>query len=103
MTNHPNRPKRSRIIIVNDGQYRWGADRAELLGWLRLNDWTIEGSYVEEPEYDGEDLSEAPYNKMCQDVLPVAGYEPEHNCAAWDDLPHLTVWPSDGPRVWHFG
>lgn len=94
------------IIIVDDGAYRWGADAAELLGYFTLHGWEIDGTRVTEPAGPGTDehgnqlLGETPYDALCQDVLPLPGYDTTDACAAWNDLPSLTAWPSDGPRAW---
>jgi hypothetical protein len=93
------------IIIVDDGAYRWGAKSSELLGYLRLNGWKIDGQYVTEPEGPGfnewgDAEGEQPYEALCQAVLPVAGYEPEKACKRWDKMRSLRADPQSGPRAW---
>lgn len=96
MNNHPNRG--TAIIIVNDGQYRWGADRHELIAAMERMGWTREGSRWTEPATSG-DPTEA-YTDLCQAVQPLPGYDPEQNSDAWDILPTLTTREDMGHGVW---
>lgn len=71
------------IIVVDDGEYRWGADRSQLLAALRDQGWqeTAPGRWQapeQEPDEDGEyDLLEAPYTALCRSVRPLAGLGPD--------------------------
>ncbi len=64
------------IVIVNDGQYRWGADRAELVAALEAQGWTRRGAVWTEPPAPGdepEDIGHA-YTRLCEAVQPLPGY-----------------------------
>jgi len=90
------------IIIVNDGAYRWGADRAELEDAMRALGWEQDGCYWIEPEGD-EDEPGAQYAALCNMVRALPGMdsangdwnEPEDG--AWDNLPVL-MWDQQRSR-----
>lgn len=62
------------IIVVDDGQYKWGADRTQLLAALEAQGWqeTASGRW-EEPERGEDDDSTAAYTALCGAVDSVAG------------------------------
>ncbi|HYD30167.1 MAG TPA: hypothetical protein VEB64_04840 [Azospirillaceae bacterium] len=89
------------IVIVNDGQYRWGADRQALEAAMERLGWAKDGRrrWIE-PEGDDEDDPMAAYTALCQEVQPAPGYEPENNSEEWDDLDTLTFREDLGQGVW---
>lgn len=96
----------SNIIIVNDGAYRWGADREELEAAMRSLGWEQSGRYWIEPESDNEDDPGAEYTRLCDIVQAIPGMdsangdwnEPEEG--AWDNLPRLQCDPQRSGRHW---
>lgn len=80
-------------IIVNDGCYRWGADRAELEAAMRALGWEQEGRYWVEPK---EDEPGEQYARLCNLVQPL----PDMAEGAWDDMPMLRWVPHVSRRHW---
>jgi hypothetical protein len=94
------------IVIVNDGAYRWGADRAKLEAALERLGWKQDGRYWTEPKVDDEDDPAAAYTALCQAVSPLDGMDSangewnEPSEGAWDDLPELYCRADRGGKVW---
>ena len=89
------------IIIVDDGAYRWGADREELLDYLSDAGWTVAGWKVREPAFDGAaGAPDAPYARLCHHIQPPSGWEASARTKAWDSLPSLRLSEQDGRGVW---
>lgn len=73
------------LVIVDDGQYRWAADRQQLLTALAANGWTQVGDTIttgriqrlgavyQEPECDDPTGPDAPYTVLCGDVDSLSG------------------------------
>ena len=61
----------SSVIIVNDGQYRWYADRETFLATLVAQCWTQQGDRWVEPESDDEAGPDSPYARLCDTVQPL--------------------------------
>lgn len=95
MTNHPN------IVIVNDGQYRWGADRTELLASLERLGWIRHGSQWTEPASSADDDPTSAYTDLCQIVQPAVGYGPDDR-GDWDALAQFTARDDMGRGVWQY-
>jgi len=62
-------------IVINDGQYRWGASRQQLLEALNQGGWYHAGSGIwREPEQEPDaDPVDAPYTMLCASLDSVAG------------------------------
>lgn len=88
------------IVIVNDGQYRWGVERPRLYAGLRALGWAQSDHRWAEPEpVDGDDATAA-YTALCQHVQPAPGYDPDDAADAWERLPEFVFRPDLGQRVW---
>lgn len=84
----------SNIIMVNDGQYTWGADRAELEAAMQALGWANEGRTWTEPARGDDDDGASAYTELCQRVQPVSGYGVDDEKAGADDLPEI-CWAPD--------
>ena len=68
-------------VVIDDGQYRWAADRAQLLAALAAGNWTeVAPGRWEEPEADRDtlhddifDAADEPYDRLCSEVDSLAG------------------------------
>lgn len=93
------------IIIVNDGAYRWGANRTDLVTAMERLGWTHEGRYWTEPDVEDENDPAAAYTALCAAVSPLAGMDSangdwqEPDDGAWDELPVFCCLADRG-RVW---
>lgn len=94
------------IIIVRDGEYQWGADRAALEVAMEAQGWQRIGQRWVEPDTDDDDADNA-YARLCRAVPLLEGYGPEDYIAAdedaenvWDPLPYLEVRADLGHGVW---
>lgn len=88
------------IVVVSDGQYRWGAERPRLEGALAELGWRREGDRWIEPERGTDEDATAAYTALCQRVQPASGYDPDDASDDWDDLPTLTFRPDLGEHIW---
>lgn len=79
------------IMIVDDGQCLWGADRQEIEAAMLAAEWTQDGNLWKEPR--GSD-----YEDLCASVTPAPGFYPEDDQPDWDQYPAL-VWRED-LRAW---
>lgn len=86
------------IIIVNDGAYRWGADREELEEAMIAQGWKREGRYWIEPDMGGGEDYNAAYNRLCNAVQPAEGYEVGERSDEWNDLPEMRCTAEDTRR-----
>ena len=92
------------IVIVNDGQYRWGTERANLEAAMERRGWTRKGNRWIEPELRDEDYEDDPagaYTTLCQDVQPAEGYGPDDRFDD-GDLPVLQFREDLGRGVWSY-
>lgn len=63
-------------VVIDDGQYKWAADRGQLVAALERLGWAEQGSsgIWQEPEAgEGDDDSIAAYAALCDLVDSVAG------------------------------
>ena len=87
------------IIIVNDGAYRWGADRDGLEAAMLAQGWERAGRYWIEPDMGGdEDDQIAAYTALCEAVQPEMGYEVGEQSNDWDRLPEMRCTAEDTRR-----
>jgi hypothetical protein len=93
MANHPNRNAAGKMVIVDDGQYRWVADKSALIAALDDLGWT-KGMHLgrrsrTEPESeDGE-----AYSALCNRV-PALEIEPA------DEMDEFGWAPAEGAWLW---
>lgn len=79
MTSQTTSAPASSLVIVDDGQYRWAADRAQLTaaldaaGWERYGEYATGVALYREPELDEDADSTQAYTELCGDVTSVAG------------------------------
>ena len=94
------------IVIVDDGQYRWGADRAQLLAALAEQGWVETASGMwQEPERGEDDDSIAAYTDLCGAVDSMAGEgstEPVTD-ELLESADRFTFRPDYGAGVWLLG
>ena len=85
-----------RIVVVNDGQFRWGARWGKLRDALEIAGWEHDGCVWNEPE-DAED----PYTAICDAASVEPGYEID---ATFDDegLSKFVFSPDVGWGAWEF-
>jgi hypothetical protein len=67
-----------RVVVVTDGQYRWGAEREQLLAALQALGWERSlaphsggDCYIEPARESRED---SPYNTLCEHVREAEGF-----------------------------
>ena len=59
----------TQIVIVDDGQHRWGADEDLLLAGLNSLGWQTEnGELYVEPETEADDTGLSAYLALCEAV-----------------------------------
>ena len=93
------------IVIVDDGQYRWGADRAQLLAALSEQGWveTASGMWQEPEASAPSDLAgDDPYTALCGMVDSLAGEgstEPVTD-ELLESAGRFTLRPDYGDGVW---
>lgn len=75
------------IMIVDDGQARWGGDRQEIESAMLAGGWTRRGNLWKEPNVSA-------YDDLCSRVWPAPCFYPEDNQEGWDQYPAL-VWMGD--------
>jgi hypothetical protein len=68
------------LVVVNDGQYRWGADRGKLEAALEKLGWQHEGGLWREPARGEDDDPGAAYAALCREVQPEPGFGPDDYC-----------------------
>jgi hypothetical protein len=110
-------PKMTNIVIVNDGQYRWGADRDLLFAAMERLGWTLDGNRWTEPEPKEDPDANSHYTDLCNTVPHLDGMGPDdarndmieareagedpHNLPKWDH-PELCARDDLGNGVWSF-
>ena len=91
--------EKSQIIIVDDGQYRWGAECGALMEALDNLGWARSGRRWREPEMGDDTDPAAAYTALCGAVQPATGYGTEDDFDG-DDFAGFVFRPDIGRDVW---
>lgn len=87
----------SKIVIVNDGQERWAADKAELIAAMDKLGWAKGRALGQNARYEPDapapnEGQPSPYTDLCQEVQPVPMPEDADDCQTLCWYPAERAW-----------
>ncbi len=86
---------------MNDGSFRWVAERADLLWALSELGWVREGAGAHHDHWTQPEGEGSPYNALCEEVECARGYGASVPLRdADDDLDEFLYRPDLGVGVW---